>query len=239
MDRLLACYEGVTAAHLIWIFIIAGVLGFVLENLYCLGTSSVIESRQGLIYGPFSQIYGFGAVLLALVLVPLRQLGYIWVFIGGGVAGGVFEALCGIIQEVVFGSASWGYSHHNISFFGGRTSLKYVLIWGVLSVLYIRFFYPMCTSLVDRVPRKIRRVNTVVIVLILCADMGLSAIAVSRWAGRLSGNPAKSDIEVWLDERYPDEKLREIYPNMRFMETESPGTISGDESASLDTTDAG
>ena len=57
---------GVNFYKLVWVFIIGCVLGFVIEEAWCLLTKHVWESRKGLIYGPFSQVYGFGAVLMTL-----------------------------------------------------------------------------------------------------------------------------------------------------------------------------
>lgn len=45
-----------------WIFEIGSVFGFIIEMLYILVYTRTIEIRQGLIYGPFIQVYGIGAV---------------------------------------------------------------------------------------------------------------------------------------------------------------------------------
>ena len=45
-----------------WIFVIGSIFGFFLEMLYILAYSRTLEIRQGLIYGPFIQVYGMGAV---------------------------------------------------------------------------------------------------------------------------------------------------------------------------------
>ena len=44
--------------------------------------------------------------------------------------------------------------------------------------------------------------------------MALSAMAVARWSERQMGEAPGNAIEVFLDERYPDAMLEEIYPNM-------------------------
>ena len=49
-----------------WIFVIGSVFGFIIEILYILVYTRTIEIRQGLIYGPFIQVYGIGAVLYYL-----------------------------------------------------------------------------------------------------------------------------------------------------------------------------
>lgn len=212
-------YKGITVTRMVWVFLIACVIGFVVEMLFCVVTTGTIESRQGMIYGPFSQVYGFGAVLLVLSLAPLAHKGDRWLFIGGGIIGGLFEAVCSIIQESAFGSVSWEYSDQQFSFFGGRTSLQFMFFWGILSVVFMKHIYPWMSSLIDRVPARAKHFWTWIIVVVLCLDMLLSAFAVGRWADRLDNEPANNNVEVWLDEHYPNDMLEEIYPNMSFTDS--------------------
>ena len=60
--------EGLCFDKLVWIFVIGCIIGFIVETLWCYVRWGKIESRKGLIYGPFTPIYGFGGVLLTLWL---------------------------------------------------------------------------------------------------------------------------------------------------------------------------
>ena len=51
--------------HLVVIFTFASVLGLVLETLWWLVTQGSLQHRYGMVWGPFSPLYGIGAVLLA------------------------------------------------------------------------------------------------------------------------------------------------------------------------------
>ena len=44
----------------------------------------------------------------------------------------------------------------------------------------------------------------------------VSAVAVWRWAERVSGVPAENGFEELLDARFPDERMERIYANMSF-----------------------
>ena len=50
-------------------FIIYSFLGFVIETLFALINFGVLESRKGFLYGPFSPIYGVGAVVMIVFLL--------------------------------------------------------------------------------------------------------------------------------------------------------------------------
>ena len=48
--------------RIFWIFIIGSVFGFIVEIIYPLIYTRTFQIRRGLIYGPFIQVYGMGAV---------------------------------------------------------------------------------------------------------------------------------------------------------------------------------
>ena len=55
-----------------WIFVIGSVFGFFAEMLYALVYTRTLEIRQGLIYGPFIQIYGAGAVAYYILISNIQ-----------------------------------------------------------------------------------------------------------------------------------------------------------------------
>lgn len=216
-QEILASYEGFSVTHVIWLFFIGCIAGYIVETAFCFVKNGYFESRQGMIYGPFSQIYGFGAVIIALVLTPLAKKGELWIFVGGGLIGGAYEALCSIIQEAMLGTTSWEYSGHSFSLFGGRTSLLYMVFWGALAVIYMKRIYPHVCKMIEQIPKRPKHTLSIIIAVLISADMLISGLAVARWAERDAGVAANNAVEVWLDEAYPDEMLEEIYPNMNFV----------------------
>lgn len=58
---------------LIWVFLISALLGDVIETIYCRLAGGVWMSRSSVLYGPFSFVWGFGAVLLTVTLQNLRK----------------------------------------------------------------------------------------------------------------------------------------------------------------------
>lgn len=202
---------------LFWVFFIAGVIGYLVETLFCLLTTGVIESRQGLLYGPFNQVYGFGAVLMVLLLEPLRQRSDRWLFFGGALLGGAFEVLCSLIQEAVFGSVSWDYREGAFPIAGGRTSLLFMFFWGVLGVWFIKGVYPRLGRLVARIPKKQGIPLTAVWTVLICVNMILSGAAVRRWSERAAGQPPENCCEQFLDSAYPDEYMEGVYPNLTML----------------------
>lgn len=205
---------GIGFYKLFWVFFIGCFLGVIVEMVFCYVTNhGLIQSRSGLIYGPFNPVYGFGAVVLTVVLHPLAGRRDLLIFLGALILGSAFEWACSWVQETLFGTTSWDYSHLPFNF-GGRTSLQYGFFWGILGLLWVKDIYPRLSRAIERIPKYLGIVLTWVLVVFMILNMTVSGLAVARWARRDDGVTAKDELAVFLDDHYPDDFMREIYPNM-------------------------
>lgn len=199
-------------------FIVGCLFGYVYEVLWNFiahlieDGSFFFERRSGVIYGPFSVVYGFGAVLMTWLLVD-RGLKWWQAFLRGAIVCGVCEYLCSLLQETFTGTTSWDYSAHFLNF-QGRTSLQVMLIWGVTSVLFLFVVYPWVSKWVEKIPFQpaSKILNFVVIFLVI--DMFISLSAVLRMNLRHHDVPAYTPYGQFLDTVYPDEFMHWAYPNM-------------------------
>ncbi|MDI9498972.1 MAG: putative ABC transporter permease [Bacillota bacterium] len=203
-------------AYLLWIFTIASVCGYCLEKLFTLLTAGCTYSSKGLLYGPFSQVYGCGAVVLTFLVIPLRRLRPGQAAVLGGILSGVLEALISWLQELFFGSISWHYSSWTLPLWGGRTSLIYMVFWGFLSILFLYHIEPWIHRLILRLGLCSQRRLTLALALFLGVNIALTALAVQRWHARQNGITPQNGIEFWIDQSYPDGFMRATYPGMRF-----------------------
>lgn len=197
------------------VFFAGCVIGYAVEMLYAYALNGMWINRQGLIYGPFNQIYGLGMVLCVLVLYRLRNANAVIIFLSSAVLGSVFEYLCSFAQEMAFGCVSWEYSDTPANLHG-RTNLFFGLCWGMLGLIFIRNFYPYLCKWIEKMPAKIGKPVTIVIAVLLSIDMIISAAAVARQGQRVKGEEAKTFIGEFLDNYYPDEFLLKVYPGMKF-----------------------
>ena len=94
-------------------------------------------SRSSVIYGTFSIVWGFGAVILTVVLQRLAGKEDRYIFLAGSVLGGVYEYLCSVFTEIFLGTTFWDYSDMPFNI-GGRTNLLYCIFWGLLSVVWVK-----------------------------------------------------------------------------------------------------
>ena len=202
---------------LFWLFMIGNVVGTTLETLWALLTLHKFEMRVGLVWGPFIPVYGFGAVVMTLLLYKSYKRRDLYIFTAAAIIGGAFEYLCSLFQELAFGTVSWEYSETTANF-GGRTNLMYMLIWGILGLLWVKEFFPFISKQIEKIPKRLGTFLTIVMCVFITVDMVVSGAAVVRRGERREGIPADSSFELWLDKNFDDEKLDFLFPNMIYVE---------------------
>ncbi len=217
-------YEEKTSAHfasgntfykLFWVFFIGSFAGVIIESLYCIIQYGHYESRVGLLYGPFNLVYGIGALVLSGFLYKYRNRSKIYSFIGGFIVGSIVEYFCSCFQELIFGSTSWDYS--NIPFnLNGRICLLYSLFWGILGIFWIKDIYPMLSSLILKIPNKVGKKLTIVLLIFMILNSLVTGVVVYRWKERVNGVVSSNAISDTIDTLYPDERMGKIFANLTF-----------------------
>ena len=197
-----------------WIFLIGSIIGYGLEMIVGLVQNGHFVSRQGLLFGPFIQVYGVGLVAYYLVISNIKKKSYIKIFFITMLLGGIVEYLFSYLQETWFGTISWDYS--NLLFnIHGRTSLLHCLYWGIGGVLFVRFILPLIRNLNGWCKNTNFRYVTAFLVLFITFDIVMSGMAGSRQLERKNNIAANGYIDNFFDEYYPDEKLEQIYSNAK------------------------
>lgn len=198
-----------------WIFLIGSVFGFVIEMLYSTVYTRTLVIRQGLIYGPFIQVYGMGAVAYYFLITKYKEPKD--AFFAGAIMGGALEYLCSFFQEIFFGTISWDYSKFLFNL-NGRICLLYCIYWGIIGVAFLKVVYPWLQKIEPLIYKKSIRVLTVFLILFMTFDITISALAANRQQERRQNIEPKNDLDVFLDNTYPDELLDRIYNNKKNVE---------------------
>ena len=189
--------------------------GVVVELLWCLVRNGYLESRAGLVYGPFNLLYGVGAVALTLILYRYRNRSSAFSFFGGIIIGSAVEYLLSWGQETLFGSTSWDYSElpFNIN---GRICLLYSVFWGILGVLWIKSIYPRVAKIILKIPNKAGKIITWALTVFMIFNAVMSLLSVWRWSERVHNVPATTIADEFFDKRFPDSRMERIFANMEF-----------------------
>lgn len=201
----------------VYLFFACCVVGFAVENLWCVLKNGYFESRKSLVYGPFSVAYGIGGVLLTAVLEGYRSASYGKVFLISFVVGTVAEYICSLGQEIVFGSVAWDYSHLPLNI-NGRVCLLYSVFWGLLGIMWVKFILPLVDKITAFIPLNLSKALVLTFIVFFVFDAGLSAAAAFRMNERQEGTPPSNKIDIFLDEHFDDARMKSIYANSKEVE---------------------
>jgi len=205
--------KGICFDKLIWVFFISAFLGDIIETFYCGLVDGEWMNRSSVLYGPFSFVWGLGAVLLTVSLQRLAGKSDRYVFLGGFVIGGAYEYMCSVFTELVFGTVFWDYSDMPLNI-GGRTNVLFCFFWGVLALVWIKILYPPMSKGIEKLPAVAGKAITWAAVFFMACNAVLTCGAMLRYHTRAE-RPAPANIfEEFLDDQYGDEFMEHRWPNM-------------------------
>lgn len=205
---------GCSVYKLIWLFVIGALLGDIVETIFCRLTAGVWMSRSSLVWGPFSIVWGLAIAVATLLLYKYRESSDRYIFVIGTFLGGAYEYICSVFTEIVFGKVFWDYS--GIPFnLNGRINLLYCFFWGIAAVVWIKKLYPVLSSFIEKMPIRIGKILTWIVVIFMSVDMIVSALALCRMNQRENDIKATSSWQQIMDKHFDDEFMNRIYPNQK------------------------
>ncbi len=235
--------EGCSFYKLFSLFILGAFLGDLTETIFCLITSGRLMSRSSVVYGPFSLVWGLGCALLTALLYRYREKSDRFIFFTGTLLGGMYEYICSVFTERMFGTIFWDYSGFTFNL-GGRINLLYCFFWGFAAVIWLKLCYPFLSFWIEKLPIRLGTVLCNLMILFMVFDIGISGLALGRYTARHSEmqqetntyeeevygtetedakKPSENQIITalnhWLDEHFDDERIERIYPNMKIVKT--------------------
>ena len=211
--------------NLFWIFVVASIIGLVLETIYHFAVvdPGQYQDRAGLLFGPFSPIYGVGAVLMTMALNRFHKAPLIIVFVVSAIIGGLFEFLASWFFQFAFGILAWDYTDSTLFglcpdpiaiFFQGRTSTLFMCMWGVLGVAWVKLLLPWMLNLVNRIPWNWRYTLTAICATLMVTDCVMTLLSFDCWYERMAGNAPESAIEQFMASNFDNEYMAERFQSM-------------------------
>ena len=221
----------ITFMRLLAYFVIYSFLGFVVETIFGMLTKGVIESRRSCFYGPFCCIYGLGAAIMIPGLKKFKRSNWT-LFIAGAIEGSIIEYVVGWIGEVIFQIKWWDYSNMPFNIHG-RICILFSVFWGLLALVLIRLINPYIEILIDKIPKKIFNITTIILTIFLLFDLLFTSFGLKVFYTRFL---QENDIEM-KDQRdltvseeilnnsvlkrlsetvFSDENVLKTFPNIKF-----------------------
>ncbi|MHC1721058.1 MAG: putative ABC transporter permease [Clostridiaceae bacterium] len=200
---------------LFWALVSFSILGYAVEQTTEFIKFGDFSSRQGMLYGPFSQTWGMGATIAVIFLQRFQKKNIFVLFLFCAVFGGIYEYFASFLQEIIFGTVSWQYFYLAYNF-QGRTSLLFCLYWGIAGVAIIKYFYPLLCRQLKKISHKKLLTVTLIVFVLISIDAFLSTAAAIRYNERHLNIPPTTKFQMFIDENYPDSFMKNIYPNSYF-----------------------
>ena len=210
--------------NIFWTFVVCSVIGLAVEMLSHFVTHHGFQDRTGMLFGPFSPIYGFGAVLMTLALNRIRDKNPVLIFVLSAVIGGAFEYFTSWFMQFAFGITAWDYTGTFLSI-DGRTNFFYMVCWGVLGVVWVKLLLPLVFKLVYVIPWDWRYAVTGVATALMLANGAMTLQALNCWYERQSGVEPSTPVQLFYAEHFGDEWMEGHFQTM---------TIDANRSARVD-----
>jgi uncharacterized membrane protein len=171
-------------------------------------------SRTSVVWGNFSIVWGLAIVFATVLLQNLQHKADGFIFLAGTLLGGVYEYLCSVFTQLVFGQVFWDYSKLPFNL-GGRINLLYCFFWGIVAVIWLKRIYPFLSRLIEKLPFTFGKIFVWVFLLFMVCNISLTGLALWRYTERQEGIAANDSVDHWMDEHYPDAKMAKIFPNAK------------------------
>ena len=150
-------------------FFIYSFLGFLLEGIFTLIVSGDFSS--GILYGPWTPVYGFGAVLTIVISKKIfkkmhqnKFIETLVTFLVLTIVLTVIEWLGGILIENLFHETLWNYKDYKFNI-GKYIALEMALVWGIASILVIYFLKPIIDKLENKIPKSITTLLSILFII--------------------------------------------------------------------------
>ena len=210
--------------NLFWVFFVCSVLGLILEEVWHMVVvdPGVYQDRAGMLFGPFSPIYGFGAVLMTMALNRFYKKNPLIIFLVSALIGGAFEVFVGWFMQTSFGVVSWSYSHIRLFgmpdpiavLTGGRTCTPFACMWGLGGLIWIKVLLPRLLKLINMIPWKRRYSATVILTAVMLIDGVMTLQSLDYWYQRVNGTEPDIPVAQFYGKYFDNDFMENRFQSM-------------------------
>ncbi|MBO8436673.1 MAG: hypothetical protein IAA97_06815 [Spirochaetes bacterium] len=164
-------------------FFIYSVLGYISEVIYC----SIPQRRfvnRGFLYGPYLPIYGFGSLIVTVLLDPLGEYP-VAVFVLAFILTSCLEYFTSWLLEKLFSVKLWDYSKHKVNI-NGRVCLLNSTLFGIMGLCCEYLVQPFVDELIALIPDDICHIIAMAIVALVASDTAISVAKMKAFKDTLA-----------------------------------------------------
>lgn len=200
-------------------FIIYSFIGWLMEVVLKSKDEHKFVNR-GFLIGPICPIYGFG-VLLIILLVGNSKSDLLAVFLKSILVCSVLEYFTSYFMEKMFHARWWDYSKNKYNI-NGRICLETMLPFGILSTLVIYVIHPLVIKFVALFSNTLLIILTVLFGILFIVDNIVSfnvMFNIKKEFHKIKKDNTdyiKEKVSKWLEENtYLYKRIRYAFPNFK------------------------
>ncbi len=194
-------YIGYSWYEMYFIFCFWSVTGWLLEAVDMTLETGHFQNR-GFLHIPFCPIYGFGMLLVTVLLQNVSDTFFPLFFASMSICT-ILEYFVGWLLETLFHARWWDYSHMKFNI-KGRVCLRNALMFGFGCILVMRVVEPFVEDRIHGMPVSTGKIVIIITGIIIAADTCFSLIKACRIKLR------RSELFQILRRNRPDEDISEI-----------------------------
>lgn len=162
--------------------IVYSVIGWAYESALCSIKEGELINR-GFLNGPVCPVYGFGA-LASIVFLYQRTDSLLLLFLAGMLLSCTVEYITAVLLEKIFNTKWWDYSNYRFNLHG-RISLLGAVVFGILSVLLVKYIHPVVSGFILGLPFRVLLASSLAAFIILMTDLYFTVRHLLLLNGRL------------------------------------------------------
>lgn len=166
-----------TIEKYILLFFIYAISGWIMEVVGKLIEKGKFINR-GFLIGPYCPIYGYGAILITILLQKYID-DPIALFVMGVVVCSILEYFTSYFMEKRFHARWWDYSKYKFNI-NGRICLRTMIPFGLLGLFIMYISNPFIFNIIEKIPKTLLNIISMILVIIYVIDNKVSSKIISN-----------------------------------------------------------
>lgn len=205
------------------LFLIYSFVGWILEVIITFPKYKKFVNR-GFLIGPVVPIYGFGALLITILLTKYKE-DALTLFCMAMIICSLLEYLTSYIMEKLFKARWWDYSNKKFNL-NGRICLQNIALFGIGALLMIYLANPLILGMLEKInPMLLKSVVSILSILFLI-DLSISTKIIYNFKGIGLSTLKDSTEEInkkvkeaIMNKGVLTRRVAKAFPNFRFSDS--------------------
>lgn len=159
------------------LFIIYSVAGWLME-VTCKSIEAKKFINRGFLIGPYCPIYGWGAIIITILLKRYIDDGVVLFFMSI-ITCGILEYTTSYVMEKLFHARWWDYSRRKYNI-NGRVCLETLIPFGILGIIIMYVTNPFILKQLSKIPEGSLNIIAIIIFILFTIDSIISLKIVSN-----------------------------------------------------------